>query len=358
MADFSALYADNEPAAIFRGDSDLSPYIEKNNYSPLQISTEMESDHGTGYGKNSVTDDENEDSFFSGQASPSPIETLESLRNAVKGTEEMNRRLSSELKDLRKLLSKREMETTKLHQSSIMSMENDFMDERRLFEHERRLFLAEKSAFAIERGQLEGEIERLKYQQEHIEDEQTPEEEETDKKTLLNEIVRIKTTSAMQEEEFQRRLLAAENNVTKFKNDVVAMEMLKLAMENRIELLEDEKEFEFQKHEEQVTGLLKAAGLYDRSPLDGSNTTGRAVLTDTWVELFRRQLDDERMKINALKDCLMPFTNCLSKEDNSNLHQAGIILIPLQTAAPKLDRNSVSLFRSWSGVLRPPRKWK
>ena len=131
--------------------------------------------------------------------------------------------------------------------------------------------------------------------------------------------------------------------------------MLKLAMENRIENLEDEKEVESQKHEEQVTGLLKAAGLYDRSSFECPSPASKTILSDTWVDLFRRQLDDERMKINALKACLLPYTNCLSREDNDTLHQAGIILIPRPPPPLKSNRNSVSIFGSFGGAMRPLR---
>ena len=358
MSDFSALYADSEHSNSHPKDfaMDRSSFRSNNNDSPLEMMMDIEIDASMNYGKSNVTDDENEDSFASGQMSPT-IYAIEETRRALKDAERRNKKLNNEVQELRTLLCKKEMEMTKIAEKITKSMEADFKEERKLFEQERRQFLIEKNDLLLVKESLLEEIQNLNLKVHCPDDEMTPEEEESDKKTLLNEIVRIKTTSAMQEEVFQRRLLAAENNVTKFQNEVIAMEMLKLAMENRIDLLEDEKELEFQKHEEQVTGLLKAAGLYDKSSFEASTPpTNTTVLTDSWVELFRRQLDDERLKINALKDCLMPYTNCLSREDNDSLHQAGIILIPLQAPPPKSNRNSISLFRSFSGAMRPLRK--
>jgi hypothetical protein len=363
MSDFSALYADSEHLNVRPKDfvidmSDLSTFRDNNNESPLEMMMDIETDASMSYGKSNVTDDENEDSFASGQLSPG-IHVIEETRRALKDAERRNTKLSTEVQELRTLLCKKEMELTTVAQKTTKAMEADFKEERKLFEQERRQFLVEKNDLLLVKESLLEEIQNLTLKLQCEEDEMTPEEEESDKKTLLNEIVRIKTTSAMQEEQFQRRLLAAENNVTKFQNEVIAMEMLKLAMENRIDLLEDEKDIENQKHEEQVTGLLKAAGLYDKTCFE-TTALGlpqhSTVLTDSWVELFRRQLDDERMKINALKDCLMPYTNCLSREDVDCLHEAGIILIPRNTPPPKANRNSISLFRSFSGAMRPLRK--
>ena len=361
MSDFSALYADSEHVSVRPEEfvidmTDMSSFRNNNNDSPLEMMMDIETDASINYGKSNVTDDENEDSFASGQLSPG-IHAIEETRRALKDAERRNKKLSSEVQELRTLLCKKEMELTKVAEKTTKSMEADFKEERKLFEQERRQFLVEKNELLLVKDSLLEEIQSLNLKLRCEDDEMTPEEEESDKKTLLNEIVRIKTTSAMQEEQFQRRLLAAENNVTKFQNEVIAMEMLKLAMENRIDLLEDEKDVENQKHEEQVTGLLKAAGLYDKSSFEASALpTHTSVLTDSWVELFRRQLDDERMKINALKDCLMPYTNCLSREDIDCLHEAGIILMPRQTPPPKANRNSISLFRSFSGAMRPLRK--
>ena len=367
MTDFSTLYSESNAMSPLDENSEVTnirrpqEYITRlesnraDNESPNELMMDLDTDTGVYCGKSNVTDDENEDSFGSGQMSPATSEVVE-IRKALKDALGMNKILEQELSDLKDVLAKKNSEFTAV--KSPKAMENDFKEERRIFEKEKKAFLAEKSDFLFEKSMLTDEIEMLKNRDMDDDDDDdglSPEEEESDKKTLLNEIVRIKTTSAMHEEEFQRRLLAAENNVTKFQNEVIAMEMLKLAMENRIENLEDEKEVESQKHEEQVTGLLKAAGLYDRSSFEGPSPARKTILSDTWVDLFRRQLDDERMKINALKACLLPYTNCLSREDNDTLHQAGIILIPRPPPPLKSNRNSVSLFRSFSGAIRPLR---
>lgn len=364
LTDFGALYgesdamspsAENSEVTNIRRLPEYGTRLESNrteNESPHDLMMDIDPETGAYCGKSNVTDDENEDSFGSGQMSPSSGEVIE-IRKALQDALGMNKKLEEEVLLLKAQLAKKNAEFCSM--KSPKAMENDFKEERRLLEKEKKAFLAEKSDFLFEKGLLTDEIESLKNREMIDDDGFSPEEAESDKKTLLNEIVRIKTTSAMHEEEFQRRLLAAENNVTKFQNEVIAMEMLKLAMENRIENLEDEKEVESQKHEEQVTGLLKAAGLYDRSSFECPSPASKTILSDTWVDLFRRQLDDERMKINALKACLLPYTNCLSREDNDTLHQAGIILIPRPPPPLKSNRNSVSIFGSFGGAMRPLR---
>ena len=88
-------------------------------------------------------------------------------------------------------------------------------------------------------------------------------------------------------------------------------------LEEKMEELEIFNNAERTRYEDQIILLLKAIGIYDSS-LDPRDTY--------FVELFRLQLDEERMKIFTLKNCLVKFSENLSEEDNSSLLQAGIIL--------------------------------
>ena len=88
-------------------------------------------------------------------------------------------------------------------------------------------------------------------------------------------------------------------------------------LEEKVEELELDGVSERTRYENQIILLLKAVGIYD-THLDPRDVY--------WVELFRTQLDEERMKIMTLKSCLVQFSEHLSKEDNSSLLDAGIIL--------------------------------
>ena len=88
-------------------------------------------------------------------------------------------------------------------------------------------------------------------------------------------------------------------------------------LEEKMEELESVNSAERSRYENQIILLLKAIGIYDSS-LDPRDTY--------FVELFRLQLDEERMKIFTLKNCLVKFSENLSEADNTSLLQAGIIL--------------------------------
>ena len=88
-------------------------------------------------------------------------------------------------------------------------------------------------------------------------------------------------------------------------------------LEEKMEELESANSAERSRYENQIILLLKAIGIYDSS-LDPRDTY--------FVELFRLQLDEERMKIFTLKTCLVKFSENLSAADNTSLLEAGIIL--------------------------------
>lgn len=92
----------------------------------------------------------------------------------------------------------------------------------------------------------------------------------------------------------------------------------------RIIELEDGQEMVQIQHEEQIINFLKASGIYSKSGYDKNNFVNN---NDIWIDLFRRQLDDERIKIHTLKSCLMRFSDKLTKADNNMLLDAGIILV-------------------------------
>ena len=330
-------HGDHSNSNSFIVSSDLTSAMEA-----LDIKVDTHTDLAVKCEKTCTTDDETEDSFFHDHIELNPlIIENESLKKAINDSNQEIQRLKQEMKEMRIFFNNREKDITAYAESTITAMDNEFQDERNTFDEERKAFAIQQNNFLFERHDLVDEIESLKMQANAIEIYKTSEEMEAEKKALLNQLIQIKTNSALCEEKLQERLEIAECNAIKSNNEVIAMEMLKLAMENRIDQLEDEKELAFQKHESQVAGLLKSAASFERmrnadddenSGIGGGSDDGEfytSVLADTWIELYRKQLDEERLKTNTLKGCMMRFSNLLSQDDNDSLLQAGIILVPM-----------------------------
>ena len=299
--------------------------------------------------KSCTTDEEIEDMFSTEQLDVNPyITENEELRRALEFNLDENNRLKSELREMKIFFNNREKEITASAESTIVLMENEFYEERNSFEEERREYAAQQSSFSSERKGFLNEIERIRVQ---LKREKSEEEIEVANKTLLNDLINSKSGAEMNKEELRKRLTIFESNATALENEISAMGLLKVAMENRIDQLEDEKEEESSKHEEQVTALLKAAGLYDGNYDETDDEGSRSILSNTWVDIFRKQLDEERMKINALKDCLVRLSSHLSSDDNDALRQAGIILVPhvlTHTSSTSSLLSISSSFRSFS----------
>lgn len=113
-------------------------------------------------------------------------------------------------------------------------------------------------------------------------------------------------------------LSSANETLSKTQEDLEKMHTAYAALEDHAKEVETFGTLERQRHENQVIQLLKIVGIYDensKDPLDGY-----------WVDLFRIQMDEERMKIMTLKNCLMRFSKSLTTVDNGLLRGAGIIL--------------------------------
>ena len=330
-------HSDHSNSNSFIVSSDLTAAMNA-----LELKVDTQNDSIVKCEKTCTTDDEIEDSFYHDRTELNPLVIEnESLKKALNDSNQEIQRLKLEMKEMRTFFNNREKDITAYAESTITAMDNEFQDERNSFDQERKAFEIQQNNYLFERHDLVDEIESLKMQANAIEIYKTSEEMEAEKKTLVNQLIQIKTNSAIVEENLQEQLEIAECNATKSKNEVIAMEMLKLAMENRIDQLEDEKELAFQKHESQVAALLKSAGSFERmkntddddmSGTGGGSDDGEfynSVLADTWIELYRKQLDEERLRTNTLKGCMMRFSNLLSQDDNDSLLQAGIILVPM-----------------------------
>jgi hypothetical protein len=121
------------------------------------------------------------------------------------------------------------------------------------------------------------------------------------------------------------RILALESQATKDKVGSYELaeassseKMLKL--ENELREIKEFSEVEHIRHEEQIISLLKMAGLYelDLDPRDQSSSY--------WVQLNQDAVNEERLKILALKSCLIRFSSQLNSEDNEKLLDVGITL--------------------------------
>ena len=76
-------------------------------------------------------------------------------------------------------------------------------------------------------------------------------------------------------------------------------------MIERIIEIEDENDLDHFNHEQQTIKLLKAAGIYEKSGYDLRDSENNLTYSDQWADLFRQQTDDERIKVMALKKCLI-----------------------------------------------------
>jgi hypothetical protein len=128
------------------------------------------------------------------------------------------------------------------------------------------------------------------------------------------------------DKDHQIQMLEKEIENMKIKNDNledIFQSKISSFIERIIEL-EDGQEMELIQHEEQIVNLLKASGIYHKSGYDKNNRQNNH---DLWIDLFRVQLDDERIKIQTLKTIMMRFSDRLTKADNSVLLDAGIVLV-------------------------------
>ena len=107
------------------------------------------------------------------------------------------------------------------------------------------------------------------------------------------------------------------------------------SMIERIIEIEDENDLDHFNHEQQTIKLLKAAGIYEKSGYDLRDSENNLTYSDQWADLFRQQTDDERIKVMALKKCLIKFADQLDEEEKNDLLDAGIVL-------------SVAKFKSYS----------
>jgi hypothetical protein len=204
---------------------------------------------------------------------------------------------------------------------STLLVRTEYLEEKNTLLIERQDFFTEQNSFFFEKQDLLEEVFRLKSELKVLGLEDTA-NGLIEKDIILEEIKSMKLGRNRSEKKFKEILHINETNISQFENTISALEMLKFAMENRIDQLEDEKTKEVEKHELLVEGLLKAAGLHhkiDNEENDDSNYL---------VHLFMKQLDEERLKVNALKSCLMQFGSQLSGDDNKILLNSGIILIP------------------------------
>ena len=107
------------------------------------------------------------------------------------------------------------------------------------------------------------------------------------------------------------------------------------SMIERIIEIEDESDLEHYNHEQQTIKLLKAAGIYEKSGYDFRDSDNNLTYSDAWGDLFREQTDEERIKVMALKKCLIQFSNQLTEEENCELLDAGVVLGAAKNKAQK-----------------------
>jgi DNA repair exonuclease SbcCD ATPase subunit len=129
----------------------------------------------------------------------------------------------------------------------------------------------------------------------------------------------------------QLQVLTDKLTQVKSKSRKSALETLAV-MEDKMIQLENDLDDERIKHERQIVKILKATGLYEKSAYvtaPGPPKPESAMdISDEIVVLFQQQQDDERVKVMALKNCLMQFTHKLNESDLETLLDAGIVLVP------------------------------
>jgi DNA repair exonuclease SbcCD ATPase subunit len=141
------------------------------------------------------------------------------------------------------------------------------------------------------------------------------EEEERKLEALADE---VSESFLVEIQSLNEELTTANDNLSSSQLEYEASQLANSGLEDELREAESFGEQERHRHENQIIQLLKIVGIYDSSvdPLD-----------ESWVHLFRLQMDEERIKIMTLKNCLMRFTNKLTTVDNGLLRGAGIILV-------------------------------
>jgi hypothetical protein len=242
--------------------------------------------------------------------------SLNSLDNEI----QKNEILEIENTRLRNLYSDREKDL-ELSVESTRLLRSECLEEKMALSTERQDFFIEQNSFFFEKQDLLEEVFRLKSELKVSGLEDTA-NGLIEKDIILEEIEKMKLGKNRSEKKFKEILHTNETNISRFENTITALEMLKVAMENRIDQVEDEKMKEIEKHELLVEGLLKAAGLHQKVGNEENDSSNYL------IHLFMKQVDEERLKVNALKSCLMQFGSQLSDDDNKVLLDSGIILIP------------------------------
>lgn len=170
-----------------------------------------------------------------------------------------NESLEIEITNLRNLYADREKDFALLLESTLL-VKSECLEEKNALLKEKNTLYEERNAFFFEKQDIFEELERLKLQRNVLGLENT-EKGIIEKNIILEEIEKMKLGKNRSEKKFKEILHTNETNISKIENTVTALELLKSAMENRIDQLEDEKNREIEKHELLVQGLLKAAGL-------------------------------------------------------------------------------------------------
>ena len=127
---------------------------------------------------------------------------------------------------------------------------------------------------------------------------------------LRNQLEEARKYQIAMEEEFQKKITS---------------------MIERIIEIEDESDLDHYNHEQQTIKILKAAGIYHKAGHNLRDADNNLTYSDDWADLFREQADEERIKVMALKKCLIQFSGELSSEDNQDLLEAGIALTVAKT---------------------------
>ena len=129
-------------------------------------------------------------------------------------------------------------------------------------------------------------------------------------RSLRNQLEEAKKYQIAMEEEFQKKITS---------------------MIERIIEIEDESDLDHYNHEQQTIKILKAAGIYHKAGRNLRDADNNLTYSDDWADLFREVADEERIKVMALKKCLIQFSAELSSEDNQDLLEAGIALSVAKT---------------------------
>jgi hypothetical protein len=129
--------------------------------------------------------------------------------------------------------------------------------------------------------------------------------DESEIQSLRAQLKEVKRYQIAMEEEFQSKITS---------------------MIERIIEIEDESDLDHYNHEQEIIKILKAGGIYHKAGANLRDADNNLTYTDEWADLFREQVDEERIKVMALKKCLIKFASELSSQDNQDLLEAGIAL--------------------------------